>query len=40
MSRPAAIDAQQLQQAKAIEAKLAPAIADTYNNLGRDFRDP
>ena len=28
------IDAQQLQQAKAIEAKLAPAIADTYNNLG------
>jgi Flp pilus assembly protein TadD len=23
-----------LQQARAIEAKLAPAIADTYNNLG------
>jgi Flp pilus assembly protein TadD len=34
MTRPAAIDAQQLQQARAIEAKLAPAIADTYNNLG------
>ncbi len=34
MSRPAAIDAQQLQQAKAIEVRLAPAIADTYNNLG------
>jgi tetratricopeptide (TPR) repeat protein len=34
MSRPATINAQQLQQAKAIEAKLAPAIADTYNNLG------
>ena len=33
-SRPAAIDAEKLQQAKAIEAKLAPAIADTYNNLG------
>ncbi|MGA7706308.1 MAG: tetratricopeptide repeat protein [Acidobacteriaceae bacterium] len=34
MNRPAVIDAQQLQQAKAVEAKLAPAIADTYNNLG------
>ena len=33
-TRPAVVDAQQLQQAKAIEAKLAPAIADTYNNLG------
>jgi Flp pilus assembly protein TadD len=34
MSRPAAINAQQLQQAKAAEAKLAPVIADSYNNLG------
>ncbi|MGB8480422.1 MAG: tetratricopeptide repeat protein [Acidobacteriaceae bacterium] len=34
MNRPAAIDAQQLQQAKAVEAKLAPVIADSYNNLG------
>lgn len=34
MSRPAAIDAQQLQKAKAVEAKLAPVIADSYNNLG------
>lgn len=32
--RPAAIDAQQLQKAKAVEAKLAPVIADSYNNLG------
>jgi tetratricopeptide (TPR) repeat protein len=34
MSRPALIDAQQLQKARAVEAKLAPAIADSYNNLG------
>ena len=34
MTRPPVIDAQQLQQAKAVEDKLAPAIADTYNNLG------
>ncbi len=34
MSRPAAMDAQQLQKAKAVEDKLAPAIADSYNNLG------
>jgi len=34
MSRPAVINAQQLQQAKAVEAKLAPVIADSYNNLG------
>ena len=33
-SRPAMINAQQLQQAKAVEAKLAPVIADSYNNLG------
>jgi Flp pilus assembly protein TadD len=34
MSRPAVINAQELQQAKAVEAKLAPVIADSYNNLG------
>jgi len=34
MSRPAVIDVQQLQRAKAVEAKLAPVIADSYNNLG------
>jgi tetratricopeptide (TPR) repeat protein len=34
MSRPAVIDAQQLQKAKAVEAKLAPVVADSYNNLG------
>jgi Flp pilus assembly protein TadD len=34
ISRPTVIDPQQLQQAKAVETKLAPAIADSYNNLG------
>jgi Flp pilus assembly protein TadD len=34
MIRPATIDAQQLRKAKAVEAELAPAIADSYNNLG------
>ena len=34
MSRPAVINAQLLQQAQAVQARLAPAIADTYNNLG------
>jgi tetratricopeptide (TPR) repeat protein len=34
MSRPTVIDELALQQAKAVEAKLAPAIADSYNNLG------
>jgi tetratricopeptide (TPR) repeat protein len=34
MRRPAVIDALRLQEAKAVEAKLGPAIADTYNNLG------
>jgi tetratricopeptide (TPR) repeat protein len=29
-----AVNAQQLQQAKMVEAKLAPVIADSYNNLG------
>ncbi len=33
-SQPAVIDAQQLQKAKAVEAKLAQVIADSYNNLG------
>ena len=33
-SRAARIDAQQLQKAKTVEAELAPAIADSYNNLG------
>ncbi len=34
LSRPPSVDAQQLQKAQAVQAKLAPAIADTYNNLG------
>ncbi len=34
MSAPPSIDAQQLQKAQAVEAKLGPAIADAYNNLG------
>lgn len=34
MSRSAAINAEQVQHAKAVEAKLAPVIADSYNNLG------
>jgi tetratricopeptide (TPR) repeat protein len=34
MSRPAVINAQQLQQANTVKAKLAPVIADSYNNLG------
>jgi tetratricopeptide (TPR) repeat protein len=31
---PATTDPEQLQKARAVEAKLSPAIADSYNNLG------
>jgi tetratricopeptide (TPR) repeat protein len=33
-SLPASIDAQQLQKANSVKEELAPAIADSYNNLG------
>jgi Flp pilus assembly protein TadD len=34
VSRPVAINAQQLQEARTIKVRIAPAIADSYNNLG------
>jgi tetratricopeptide (TPR) repeat protein len=34
VSRPATTDPQELQKANPVEVKLAPAIADSYNNLG------